>query len=98
MEPMQPMQPMAPMSPMTADKWWPDDLGQPSSTGAQNGVRYAFFRAAHRLLIDQDGQREIYDSGKHVIAGVAQSNADNTSLTFATKDGPVELSELTRIK
>jgi hypothetical protein len=25
------------------EKWWPGDLGHPSTTGSQNGLRYAFF-------------------------------------------------------
>jgi len=50
MEPMKPMKPMEPMS--GGEQWWPNDLGEPSSTGSQNGMRYAFFfegaAASHR--------------------------------------------------
>ena len=42
MEPMKPMKPMEPMKPMSGgEKWWPDELGQPSSSGSQNSMRYA---------------------------------------------------------
>ena len=44
MEPMKPMKPMEPMKPMSGgEKWWPNELGQPSSSGSQNSMRYAFF-------------------------------------------------------
>jgi hypothetical protein len=26
------------------EQWWPDQFGNPASTGTQNGLRYAFFR------------------------------------------------------
>ena len=31
--------------------WWPADLGRPTSTGAQNDVRYAYFAQTRRLAI-----------------------------------------------
>jgi hypothetical protein len=41
MKPMKPMEPMKPMAPMDfGPSWWPEDLGQPSTSGAQNGARY----------------------------------------------------------
>jgi hypothetical protein len=43
---MKPMTPRAPMEPMESFKfdppWWPEELGAPASSGAQNGMRYAF--------------------------------------------------------
>lgn len=44
MEPMKPMAPMKPMGPMQTDEgWWPEGLSNPSSSGGQNGMKYAFF-------------------------------------------------------
>lgn len=40
------MEPMKPMS--AAEKWWPGDLGEPSTIGSQNELRYAFFADKHR--------------------------------------------------
>jgi hypothetical protein len=34
--------------------WWPTDLGVPSSFGAQNEVRYAYFPATRRLAISTE--------------------------------------------
>lgn len=47
MEPMKPMAPMKPMEPMKpmdppASDWWPKGLSNPSSSGSQNDLRYAF--------------------------------------------------------
>lgn len=41
---------------LTAGNWWPEELGHPASTGAQNDLRYAFFR-------QPDGWRSISAAG-----------------------------------
>ena len=96
MEPMKPMKPMAPMKPMSGgDRWWPDALGQPSSSGAQNGMRYAFFPDKQRLLIEQDGNLTTYDSGDHRISGVSQGGQGQPA--FTDQGGSVKLDELTKV-
>ncbi len=73
MKPMAPMEPMTPMKPMAPmETWWPDELGQPATSGAQNSARYAFFPEKRRLLIEQGGKLTTYDSGDHRISGVSQ--------------------------
>ena len=89
------MEPMKPMKPMVPPKqWWPDGLGDPSSTGSQNSMRYAFFPKAHRLLIDKDGKLSTYDSGDHQISGVQQSG---DLPTFTSQNGAVRLDELKKV-
>ena len=91
---MKPMKPMEPMKPMDfGDPWWPKELGEPSSSGGQNGMRYAFFPDKRRLLIERDGKPTTYDSGAHKITGVSQQNAG--SATFSTRDGDIRLDDLT---
>jgi hypothetical protein len=101
MEPMKPMKPMAPMKPMEpmsgGEKWWPDDLGQPSTSGSQNGMRYAFFPDKQRLLIERDGKLTTYDSGDHQIGGVSQQGGGGSSLTFTSQKGSVDLSQLKQV-
>lgn len=104
MEPMQPMKPMAPMKPMEpmkpmtgAEKWWPDELGQPSTSGAQNGLRYAFFPEKRRLLVEQGGKLTTYDSGDHRINGVSQQASSGRALSFTSQSGSVNLDELAQI-
>lgn len=94
MKPMEPMKPMQPMKPIASDPWWPSDLGEPSSTGAQNDMRYAFFPDKHRLLIERDGRRTLYDSADHKISGVAQQGGGERSVTFSSQHGPVKLGDL----
>ena len=97
MEPMKPMQPMAPMQPMTGgEAWWPTELGQPSSSGSQNGLRYAFFPEARRLLIEEDGKRRVFDSGPHRISGMSQTGGSRTPV-FTSDDGDVDLHSLTPV-
>jgi hypothetical protein len=90
MEPMKPMKPMEPMKPMSGgEKWWPDELGQPSSSGSQNSMRYAFFPKGRRLLTT-------YDSGDHQISGMQQSG-ETSSLTFTSQNGAVRLDDLKKV-
>ncbi|MBZ4690453.1 MAG: hypothetical protein JG765_1704 [Cereibacter sp.] len=79
------------------DKPWPEELGRPSSTGSQNGMRYAVFPESRRLAIDTDGRIEIYDTGDHRIGGAAQQQGGGSSLAFSSQNGPVRLLELRRL-
>jgi hypothetical protein len=101
MEPMKPMQPMAPMRPMEPmapmERWWPQDLGEPSSSGGQNEMRYAFFPEKQRLLVERDGQLTTYHSGGHRISGVAQQHGQARTVTFTSQDGPVDLDTLEKL-
>ena len=101
MEPMKPMKPMAPMKPMEPmkgmEKWWPDDLGQPSTSGAQNGMKYAFFPDKQRLLIETDGKRKTYDTGDNKINGVSQQDSKGQSLAFTSQNGTVDLGSLKQV-
>ena len=74
--------------------WWPADLGQPASTGAQNGVRYAYFPGTRRLAIDLNGQVTVYDSLDHQIGGFSQQQGGSGSLTFTSQYGTVFVSSL----
>ncbi len=97
MEPMKPMKPMKRMDPPASD-WWPEGLRNPGSSGAQNGLRYAFFPDQRRLAIEQDGKVTQYDTGEHRISGVSQeqSGADGTP-RFRSQDGDVDLKSLKSI-
>ena len=83
---MAPMTGMAPMafSPMAAvEPWWPAELGSPASTGAQNDLRYAFFPAARRLVVERQGQLSVHDTGDLRISGCSQSGAEG-EVRFST--------------
>jgi hypothetical protein len=97
MEPMKPMKPLEPMKPMPMEKWWPDELGHASASGSQNGVRYAFFPDKKRLLIEENGDLRIYDSGDHRINGVSQQQSHGHSLAFTSQSGVVDLDELEQV-
>jgi hypothetical protein len=56
--------------------WWPADLGIPSSLGAQNEARYAYFPATQRLAIDINGKVTVYDTQDHEINGFSQQQTD----------------------
>jgi hypothetical protein len=94
---MKPMKPMEPMKPLSQVEWWPPDLGQPSTSGSQNDIRYAFFPEKRRLLIEQDGNLAIYDSADHQISGVSQQQSSGGDLAFTSQTGPVDLAELKKV-
>ena len=98
MAPMEPMTPMAPMKPMDfGPAWWPDDLGEPDTSGGQNDVKYAFFADKHRLAIQRDGIVSVYDSGNHRVNGVQQQQGGGSSLAFSSQDGTVDIDALTEV-
>jgi hypothetical protein len=74
--------------------WWPSDLGVPSSLGAQNEVRYAYFPATRRLAIDINGKVTVYDTQDHQISGFSQQQPGSGSLSFSSQLGGVDVSRL----
>jgi hypothetical protein len=74
--------------------WWPADLGIPSSLGAQNEARYAYFPATQRLAIDINGKVTVYDTQDHEINGFSQQQTGSGSLSFSSQLGGVDLSRL----
>ena len=74
--------------------WWPTNLGAPSSLGAQNEVRYAYFPATQRLAIDIEGRVTVYDTQGHQISGFSQQQPGSGSLRFSSQLGNVDMSHL----
>jgi len=74
--------------------WWPDKFGQPSAAGSQNGMRYACFPGAHRIVVEQAGGITVYDSGDHRISGVSQSQSGSQELNFTSQNGTVRAADL----
>ena len=96
---MEPMKPMASLKPLDmGPAWWPDTMGEPNASGSQNGVRYAYFSGARRLVIERAGILEIYDSGDHHIKGVSQQQSHAQTLAFSSQSGIVNTEELKKIK
>ena len=83
-----------PPAPGMSGNWWPGDLGSPSSTGAQNNVRYAYFPLARRLAIDLNGRVTVYDTLDHQIGGFSQQQSVGGSLSFNSQYGFVDVSSL----
>ena len=99
MEPMKPMEPMRPMQPSAAEPgWWPAELGHPASSGAQDGVRYAWFPEARRVAVERDGAVTLHDSGERRITGISQGGGRDGALVLGTADGPVPLRDLPEIR
>ena len=88
---------LPPMRFETAARWWPEELGEPASAGAQNGIRYAVFPDKKRLAVERDGRLSIRDTGENQISGVSQSQGAGSSLRFSGDRGTVDLSALPEV-
>ncbi len=104
LEPMKPMAPLKrlasirPFAPLSGDdRWWPETLGEPASSGSQNGIRYAFFAKARRLLVEDANGRTTYDSGAHRISGVSQQDGRDRTVRFTSQNSLVKLEEMTKL-
>lgn len=74
--------------------WWPSELGNAGSTGAQNDLHYACFPAARRLAIRHGDRVSVYDTGEHMIMGFSQQQGGDQSLTFTSQFGLVRVADL----
>jgi hypothetical protein len=92
--PVGPVSLFVPPAPGSSGDWWGADLRWPTSTGAQNGVRYAYFAQARRLAIEVGGRVTIYDTLDHQIGGFSQQQGVGGSLTFSSQYGLVEVARL----
>jgi len=81
-------------APGSAADWWGPGLGRPDSTGAQNGVRYAYFAQARRLAIDVNGKVTVYDTRDHRIGGFSQQQSHGGSLGFTSQHGLIDVARL----
>jgi hypothetical protein len=84
-----------PMKPMSGgEKWWPKDLGEPSTSGSQNEM-LCIFPDRRRLLVEGGvGKLTTYDSGDHRIGGVSHQQSEGQSLAFTDQNGSVTLDDL----
>jgi hypothetical protein len=89
-----------PLKPPVSDFEAPADWGPPSTSGSQNGHRYAWYPRSSRLVVERDGQRTVYDTAAHQITGVAQDQSSDlpSRLVFTSEHGPVPLEKLRRIE
>jgi hypothetical protein len=83
-----------PPAPGSSSDWWGSDLRWPNSTGAQNGVRYAYFAQARRLAIEVNGRVTIYDTLDHQIGGFSQQQSYGGSLSFNSQYGLIDVARL----
>ena len=75
-------------------RWWPEELGQPDSSGGQNHVRYAYFAEARRLAIETRGTLTVHDTLDHRIGGVSQRQSREGLLSFTSQHGLVDVASL----
>jgi hypothetical protein len=95
MDKMKPLRPMKPMAALHSNPWWPSEFGTPTTSGSTEHLRYAYFPAKRRLVIDRGGKVAIYDTGEYQFRGALQAGGtDKSSLTFMTQRERVSLEDL----
>ena len=78
-----------------SNAWWPAELGQPSSSGGQNDVRYAYFPGPRRLALSRYGNVTVFDTLDHQIGGVQQQQGGaDGSLSFSSQRGTFSVDSL----
>lgn len=94
MAPMVPMTPMAPLTSMAQQKrWWPEQLGMPAASGAQNGVQYAVFPEQRRLALLQGERCRLFVLGDQPVLGVSAQGSSG-ALMLLTAEGEQSLAGL----
>ncbi len=82
------------MGTMRMDAWWGDDLGEPTTAGGQNDMRYAYFSEKNRLAVERSGKVYVYDTNGHKITGAMQQQANTAqTLAFNTERGSMTEAE-----
>ena len=61
--------------PGRSSAWWPAEFGTPASVGAQNDLRYAYFPASRRLVLEVGGQISVFETGEHQSPASRSSRA-----------------------
>lgn len=85
-------------SPLPAgNSWWPAVFGTPATEGRQHGVRYAYFPAKDRLLVQVGARIDAYNTAGRHITGVSQQQGTSSSLTFTGPSGEINLDSLERV-
>lgn len=79
------------------DAWWPQAFGAPTSTGAQNDTKYAYFGPSRRLAIARGTEISVYDTGDHVITGFSQQQATHGTMKFTSQHGTVDVDALSPV-
>jgi len=74
--------------------WWGPGLRAPDSTGAQGGLRYAYFAQARRLAIERQGRVTVHDTLDHRIGGFSQQQSHGSTVQFTSQHGPVDVARL----
>lgn len=74
--------------------WWGPDLRWPTSTGSQNGCRYAYFAQACRLAIEDQGHVTVHDTLDHQIGGFSQQQSGSGSMGFSSQYGQMNVGQL----
>ena len=80
------------------EAWWPDAMGNPTFSGGQNDLQYAYFADRHQLWIKQGTTIYRYATGDDRLTGVAQQQSNTLkTLSFVSQRGVITVSDFTLV-
>jgi hypothetical protein len=80
-----------------AKSWWPAEFGNPSSTGGQNQLEYAYFPESHRVVVSDSGDISVFDATGYEVHGFSQQQQNNVQgLHLSSNRGLVPVLSLPR--
>lgn len=79
--------------------WYPSELGIPSSSGAQNDFRWAFFPGTRRLAIQLGQDLAVYDTEDHAIHSASQQqDGRGGHIVLTSQRGHVDVGQLRKVR
>jgi hypothetical protein len=72
-------------TPADCSPWSPLQLRTPSVSGMRGDVKFAFFAAKRRLLVERAGEMMLFDCGDHQISGMRAPTDLSQSLVFMSQ-------------
>jgi hypothetical protein len=94
---MKPLQWMKPRDLVKTETWWPTEFGTPSTSGSAPDLRYAYFPERRRLVIERAGKLTAFDIAKYQFRGVLQVSPRDSTLSFLTQHGRIEVASLNEL-
>lgn len=81
-----------------AAHWWPTGYGEAALSGLISGMRYAYFPAYSRLLLQQNLRTRFFDTGGYIVQGLVQTDVRGfPGILVQTNKGPVLLHTLVEV-
>jgi hypothetical protein len=85
-------------APITASSWWPEHLGgTPDLLGNIGTIRFAYFAAPNRLVIQQNLRNRLFDTTGYRISNVSSGRAGFFNLMVQAEEREISITEFKEV-